>query len=391
MDQLSQFFKERSELEKPVYAALYEEFMSEIPSHLHGSIRYFSFLMLKPDVYISALGSRLLDLLKEHEVVPIRARTLWLDEGYIDELYKFVKQKYFDTWWVMKRAYTLAPCTPLMIVGRPGSFLHLSERLRDIVGPTTPIVGSARQIRYGFRATHRVFNLIHGTDDPASAIREALVFFSWDDIGQALELADNIAKDQLTIAPALAIDSASVGASDQPRDIRFGSVKADVKTKVCETLAALVDDLPEGLKTSHTQSLRNVQEGLAQERSIVEKNLELRREREELLAGPLYLQAIIVANWQRVCASQMEQCVRQDCGSADKRRTTARLKQIADALFCLSLLIDDVKFAAANVELLLGQLADLNIDLSREQETIIHTGWAVAPQEARDFVAWRCT
>src|SRR5579859_7618663 len=175
------YFRDRDQIEKPVFEDLLSEITRAVPNELLKFLPSLSFVMLKPDAYLRGLVPEIMAYLIQDSVYPVQVTVKHLRSEEVDRLYMFVKPRYLDSWWIMDKIYRLGPCCPAIVVGDARSFPHLSARIRDILGPTTPILGNESQIRYKFGGGHRIFNLIHGTDDPASAIREALVFFSMED------------------------------------------------------------------------------------------------------------------------------------------------------------------------------------------------------------------
>jgi nucleoside diphosphate kinase len=191
---IEQYFRDRDESEKAVFEQLFNKLQGVFPESLLEALPRISFIMLKPDAYLRGIVPDILELLKANSVYPVKFEAKTLSANDIDSLYMFVKPRYQESWWIMDKTYKLAPCCPAIVIGEPtvGSgkeYEHLSSRIRDLVGPTTPIMGDESNIRYRFRGAHRIFNLIHGTDDPAAAVREALVFFDLDDVKAALEAA----------------------------------------------------------------------------------------------------------------------------------------------------------------------------------------------------------
>ncbi|RLG48643.1 MAG: hypothetical protein DRO06_01005 [Thermoproteota archaeon] len=131
-------------------------------------------------------GGLILDKLRLEGLVVKLAKRVRMDRDLLDSLYFFVKAKYRETWWLSEEFYLGREVLALLLWGSPGEFPHLPARMRREVGPTTPDAGSPGDIRYDFQGVNRLMNPIHASEDPASSLREAMVFFDLKEILDAI-------------------------------------------------------------------------------------------------------------------------------------------------------------------------------------------------------------
>src|SRR5207249_10223264 len=129
----------RTELEEQrTYEALLADVRTHLSSDLVSFLSSISFIMFKPDAYLRGVIPSILKLFVENNIYPVNYRLKQLEGAEIDMLYMFVKPKYIDSWWIMEKTYKLAPSCPVIVVGKPNDYTHLSARIRALVGPTTP-------------------------------------------------------------------------------------------------------------------------------------------------------------------------------------------------------------------------------------------------------------
>lgn len=370
------YFLNRPDLEKESYKNLLDRLNKEIGSDMLNELPAISFLMLKPDAHIRGLMPEIVNSLVANKVYPLSVSLVKLTQSQIESLYMFVKQKYADTWWVMEKAYTLAPCLPMLVVGDKGQNEHLCEAIRRIIGPTTPIAGEADEIRYKYSATHRVFNLIHGSDDPAAAVREALVFFGLNDLKRALEVATELK------TPDKVKDQVRTNFQDflpeKQLDLRYSKIKLEVKRVLLDALHQTLDlDYIKNKKklVGHMHLLLNSEE------NIIEQSLPLRQERGEL-SDILRNQCSLLSVLIHAIHESMKSSSRSKSYQAETLGRLDRADTLCHAIFSLT---DEVAFRNVDFDRLLNRLVTYGISLDQYQETVLHTGWAVAPQELVDF------
>lgn len=375
-----EFFLNRPTIEVDEYKKVHDELIDSINSDLLSQITSMSFLMLKPDAYLRGFIPSILNRIQEYDIYPIKYSLLDLSENLIDNLYMFVKQKYYDTWWVMKKAYTLAPCLPIMVIGNPATFPHLSARLRNIIGPTTPAAGRSGQLRYDYRATHRVFNLIHGTDDPGSAIRESLVFFNFDEIRDVLEIARKFSESK-TVQNQ---DFSNVQYSDLvPKstvDLGFERIKLNVRKQLLSKVESLLVNYDEKLVTY----LSKLQSILIEEKTIINQELPLSEEAKKLNLQ-LLSERVTIFLLDRVIDLQRQNLARSETPINVRSKELASLTDAKICLNYMSLLTDKVEYGLNDFDNVIASTLTTGINLSQIEDVILHTGWAVTPQELYDI------
>ncbi|HDI86141.1 MAG TPA: hypothetical protein ENF83_01875, partial [Candidatus Korarchaeota archaeon] len=161
-DPLSYFDRE-DEVERQVFAELKERFIAEAsPRHVQ-ELPNFTFALIKPGCYARGLAPEVIRRLKSAGFKIVDYRIARFTPEVIDEVYKFVKLKYVNSWWIMEKVYTTSPTVALLLKGNPGTSEHLAWRLREILGPTTPDAGRPGQIRYDLKGVNRVLNLVHAS------------------------------------------------------------------------------------------------------------------------------------------------------------------------------------------------------------------------------------
>ncbi len=357
MDPLSYFDRE-DEVEKEEYARLKEEFLSAADDHHISVLPKITFAMVKPDAFVRGLTIEVIEGLKRNGLIPIALKVTDMDEALIDELYIFVKQKYYESWWIMPKVFSQAPVIPMILYGEPGEFPHLSGKLRDVIGPTSPDVGRPGNIRYDLKGTNRVLNIIHASDDPAAAIREAKVFFSLDEILDLIANPVEVKYDPDELMP------------EEVVDISRWSVFNKVKSEASEYLEYGRDDISQLLDI---------------EASVVEKNLPIDDEREALLETEVKMAKICRDILERI-SDDFVNSARAPADPKGKGKLAERYEDTAIAAELIGVLSDEEWMSGHQ-----GFDRLLMLSMAREfvgsewEEVVIHSTWAVMPQMVRDL------
>jgi nucleoside diphosphate kinase len=238
------------------------------------------FVLIKPDAVIRGLTLEIIRVLESNQIVPVDYRVVGLTADHIDRLYDTTKQKY-DSWWIMEEAYSIAPSIALLVIGEKGEFTSVAEKVRYLLGPTDPEEGREWQIRYALRGTHRIFNLVHASDNPDRALEEGLVLFEKSRI---YKIAGSLRRKTIEnndsiISRLIAELDTSQSAVSLPLDLRMSNLRYSVKAKLL--------DLPQLRDiTVHSEEVRDcflrLQHLSGQEKSIVGLNLSLRKEYQEM-------------------------------------------------------------------------------------------------------------
>ena len=253
---MREYFLER---EDEYESEFYRKFFENAEALIRGreeALLAFDFVILKPDAVARGLVRRILSELRGAGIHPVAARPFVFGETVKEDLYRFVKKKYFSTWWVYG-AYYLGPSIALLLRGEKGSYDHLPALVRALIGPTTPWVGNG--IRFKLSGTNRLFNLIHASDDPAAALREALIFFDEAEIVKALEHPEPVEVGELATEPraldwpsvssrilaslAGALESRGVGADDlRSLSSRLGALSGQTPDRFLSGMAEMASD-----------------------------------------------------------------------------------------------------------------------------------------------------
>lgn len=352
------YFERGDEIERPVFAELKERFLSEADEEHVNSLPRMTFAMVKPDAFVRGLAPEVIRRLREAGLTPVAMKVTEMDEATIDELYMFVKQKYFDSWWIMPKVFSQAPVIPMILVGEPGDFEHLSAKLRYIIGPTTPDAGKPGNLRYDLKGTNRVLNIIHAADDPAAAVREANVFFELDEILDAVLSTDEVSYSPEEIVP------------EEPVDLSRWRAFHEVKVEAMDYIDTRRSEL---------------QEALDKEKGIIDRELPIDEERLALRSVEAKLSktsSIIIEE----IARELVRNARMPADPKGKGKLAERLEDSLIAATMIKLLSDEM--ALSNEEEF-DKL--LMFSLSRELigtgwgEVVIHSTWAVMPQMIRDL------
>lgn len=380
MDVKEYFLNRTDDFERREYEKLYTFISNYISESELSFLSNVSFIMLKPNAYLEGQIPDLIDALEREGIYVFRYKLKVLTESEIDQLYMFVKGRYSESWWVMKRVYSLAPCFLALVIGSQNGFAHLSSRIREIVGPTTPIIGSENKLRYVFRGTHRVFNTIHATDDPASAVREALIFFDIKDIKQAVhacasgEIAVNLYIDWEKFVP------------DKKIELNYNLAKNQLKRSLVETIAHMFDGSVSTEFSILNRLLQRLNELLAIEQNIIEQRLPLKIEYEELRMV-LHLEklvlGLIVKEGSRVLSGMFRNNEVAGTNKEDIAINVSKILEIAELMLPL---VDDIAFMSLpDFEVYLSKLLSNGVKFDRYIEILLLAGWSAAYNELLDI------
>jgi nucleoside diphosphate kinase len=392
---IERYFTEREEEEQHVYKSLLTDVTKKLPDDLLGFLPSLSFIMFKPDAYLRGLIPSILELFVENRVYPIKYKLKQLEASDIDSLYQFVKPKYIDSWWIMEKTYKLAPTCPTIVVGNPGGYKHLSGRIRELVGPTTPILGTESNIRYKFGGAHRIFNLIHGTDDPASAVREALVFFDFQDLGDALERAKRLKPDPDGTLPGFSLNSTEELRPKEKVELHFPSSKYHAKRELLRrfsdelsaAMGSLGSDVAEKAKPISRLKELDVRfrQLLELEGALINEQRSPKNEREALLRL-YYFQQRAISLARDAAAESIVRFSRDSGLSAETRQVViGKLARIDKYLEIARAMTTDLELKESDFDRHLAWLSAFDIALDRFDEANLHAAWSVIPTEFIDF------
>lgn len=348
-------FERKDPIEREVFRELKERFLSEADEEHLKSFENFTFALIKPDAFARGLAPEVLERLLENGFIVSALRVTEMDPEIIDELYMFVKQRYSDSWWIMPKVFSQAPVVALVLTHEGGD---ASSRLRDLIGPTTPEAGRPGNLRYDMKGTNRALNIIHAADDPASALREALVFFEMDEVLDAMLSSENLAYEETELIPEEPIALSRWGC--------FNSVKFEAL---------------EFLESGRSE----LQDALDREAEVVSKDLPLEDERYALMDIEAKI-SFIASKLLAELESEAVRVARMPADVSGKSKLAERLEDSMIAARLIELLSDEIKLLNEKGfdRLLLSALTMGLID-SDWSEVVVHSTWAVMPQMVSDL------
>jgi len=159
-----------------------------------NNLKYFSFLMFKPDAVASGKVKHLIKEFRKERIYVAKIKLVLPSMEKLDQMYSLIKKRYKDIYDIIVKQLSGDMVIPCILIGDPGNFSHLPEKIKILMGPTTVIIGDEKHLRYKYKGSGRGFNLMHGTDDPAMAVREALIWFTPKEVVSAANLVDDFKK-----------------------------------------------------------------------------------------------------------------------------------------------------------------------------------------------------
>lgn len=395
-EDLKTWFLEREDQdERPIYQQLYEEMCSMIKAELLPTLPRFSFIMFKPDAYMRGIIPDILGYSNEQGVYHSLFKVQKLSSEIIDRLYMFVKPKYISSWWIMEKAYDAAPCVPMLLIGDQSGSIHLSAKVRELLGPTTPLLGGDHQIRYRFRGAHRIFNILHGTDDPATAVRESRVFFTWDEISNALQQARELSRGQ---KPALE-DPQSVRRKltpTNPQNISYPRTRLRLKLSALECMRERLKLLAKeplfnkhksdgGVGLKLNQLIQDLADLFKREQRILGNEYELRVER-NMLTPVLELQNVACRLSKHLVTDVLTKLTQDVQDYSKIQQKSAVFYDLIDALIICSAMSNDVEFRELGFSELSRSAVRLGIQHGHLDWLVLHAGLSVLDTEFADYV-----
>jgi len=364
--EVEKYFVERDELEAEEYRELLNKAREKLKSL--DKLRYISFIMLKPDAVARGLVNKILSEFHSRGIYPVKGKIVQMGSREIDELYKFVKIKYADSWWVMPKVFRLAPCVPCIVVGDPREYDTLSHRIRAEIGPTTPAAGGPNHMRYMFKGGNRVFNLIHAGDDPAASLREALVFFTWDEIAEVLNKLDlsSLSETGEWRAPE------EISRYEFSDDIGLASVLARVKERAAEVIEKCIGE-----------ELKELRKLLSDERKCsTEEISEIRRRLREVWSR----ESEVLAEAARIVEEKARSILREAESIETKRKEVENAVNALDAIEVFRSLLSERSIISDRFEVMLAKAIRLGLVKSDWEEAFLHTYWATGKQMLKDLM-----
>lgn len=378
MNNQNYFTNRVDEIEKPIYLALLEKLNNTLPIGWEKQIENISFLMLKPNAYLSDKISEIISELKDNNIEVVTYKLLQLTEEHLENLYCFIKAKYANSWWVMQKVYSLAPCLVAIVRGEKQNYDHLSSRIRNLVGSTTPIISKKGSIRYAPYSMTRIFNTIHATDDPASAIREALVFFTTDDLIAILS------SPNLNNAKNLLSDS-NIHFSNTKKITSFARIKYELKEKLLRKINEILIGYRFFSDPLIEDWLNQFGSLLSKEQIIIDQTLNLREEFYRI-SPILNLEKMSIIFIDRLAEQNIRNCYRKPEFLPADQQFVDKLSSLRQLIKLLLPLADDSIFFSIND--FEGYLSEINrsaFKLPQFDQAVLLGCWAGAFEEIRDI------
>lgn len=153
----------------------------------------------------------------------------------LEELYRYTQVRLMDSgsrplWWYMPRYYRLGPAVALLL-DRPGD-VSAAERLSELKGPSNPGLSAPGLLRYEFGSQNMVMCVVHTSDLPETAVREACLFLGSDAVESSLRGAEDGTRRDLN--PAEVVERLVAGGAPT-RSVRlpnFHQVLAGLQARI---------------------------------------------------------------------------------------------------------------------------------------------------------------
>jgi len=349
------FFSREDPLEREVYTNLKSKVMDLSKENQLKDLPKLVFAMIKPAAFVRGLAPRVIQWLHLNGFRIALFRFGEIGGEELDELYLFVKRKYHESWWIMERAYSMAPALAMVLIGDQNGHEHACAKLRELIGPTTPEAGSKGNLRYDLKGVNRVFNIIHVSDDPAAALRESSVFFDLE------EVLDSLTSDNEVHPPI-----------NQLRPIR------STKISRWEIFSKLKRRCSVFLSSERLQELLDI------ESEIISRDLPFDEERKKLLPIENEISKIAHSLWEKINEKAINRA-RMNLSLKDKKVW----EEVNDKLLaakCIELLSDEIELVnESDFDLFLLWMINRDIIVDKWEEIITHSTWAVMPQMVKDI------
>ncbi len=379
------YFLDRDKSQTEEFNRAYDVFRKSIPPELQNSIVNTAFILFRPDAYLRGLIPEIVNEFNKQGIYLVNFIKLKLSQELLNSLYIFAKLKYQKTWWIAQKMYLLGPSIPCLVVGNHLSFDHLSEKIRDLIGPTTPLLGTERQIRTKYRGSNKILNLIHASDDPASSFREASVFFDIDEIRKAIFTAkiiseaapQNVINELIPSSAIMDLIPSSI------IDLRTSVIKYKVKKQVLTSALKFLDvELCEKYKNDLAQSLASLAGTIEREQQIILKNLSLYDER-IVLRDPLVSQEILVTVLLSDISSLIACLGRTRILADEKKNYLLYLEKTGKCLEIIRTLSSETRLLECDFERdILIPLESLDVKLDKVTEVVLQSIWVAIKEES---------
>lgn len=129
-----------------------------------------TFAIIKPDAAARNLIGQIISRIEAADLRIEAMKMLHLSKREAVGFYAEHEGKPF--WDTLLTNMTAGPCVVMVLAGD-----NAISRWRELMGPTDPAKGQPGQLRHDFALSMQQ-NSVHGSDSPASAVREIAYFFA---------------------------------------------------------------------------------------------------------------------------------------------------------------------------------------------------------------------
>ncbi len=362
------YFRREDKVEAEVYGEVYRIIRGIVGDEDLKFLRYVGFIIFKPDTVARGIVGEVVSEFRRRGIYIWKPKKVSLTGEKLDKLYLFVKQKYADTWWVMEKVFRLAPCIVSLCIGNPKNFPHLPGRIRFEIGPTTPAAGEPGKIRYDFSGSNRIFNVVHATDDPAACVREALIFYTEEEMKEVIRDAKLYHLRGVT-------PKYEVRDEYDKTDIDIFKIMVAFKRRICNKL----EDFHE-----YRDNIGLFTNLLDEEEKVIRKVTEIRKRRGSL--SPIYKKEHELSiRMEEEFEDIVKEYARKPGEYELKVRFGSLIGKLGSLITALKILSSESEMAKIDMDRLLLEMMSLGIVKGGWEETLLHTTWAVMPQMIKDM------
>ena len=168
-------------------------------------LKHIGFFVITPDSIKRELVTPILDFVIENTNAKIlSAKLKYLSSHDIENLYKYTFRKRIidgeqTFWWLMQRSFQLDPCIAVIMFCDEHKEETFCDTLLNLKGSFVkncmPVVET---IRDHFTSISRILAVIHSSDDIYSMLREALLFFTIQEITSIIKFEKYLTKNSVS-------------------------------------------------------------------------------------------------------------------------------------------------------------------------------------------------
>jgi nucleoside diphosphate kinase len=312
-----------------------------LTSKKFDNLRYMSFLMFKPDAVASGKVRDLLKDFNKEKIYIAKIKLVMPSMNKLDQMYSLIRKRYAKIYDIIVKQLSGDMVIPCLLIGDPKKFSHLPEKIKILMGPTTVITGDKKHLRYKYKGSGRGFNLMHGTDDPAMAVREALVWFTPKEIISAINLVEKFKKGK-KINPLDAEDFKKVM-----------KLKRKISYEISEEFALfrmkdkIIKEISKIAKKEEKKLLNKLKTLLKKEYQIFKKDIGL-KQRRLLLLREFKKQQEIVTKLLQTVESEIYHLLLKQTGKVTEKRSKPLKKKLELYRF-LQCCVNEEKYAEDDI------------------------------------------